>query len=144
MYIYRLLGLISAIYVFADPRRTRNRSSNPFCIPQPVRVLGRDWCRHQTFSEIAISSFEIALSSLEIDEQVTPRSWVPVIMGRNVIIGRKMWPCYDPGYTFVEKLQTISKKFRKQQADGSDSAEFMRHYCDAYALSFAIDSDTAT
>ena len=23
-------------------------------------------------------------------------------------------PCYDPGYTFVEKLQTISTKFRKQ------------------------------
>jgi hypothetical protein len=24
--------------------------------------------------------------------------------------------CYDPGYTFVEKLQTISTKFRQQQA----------------------------
>lgn len=43
-------------------------------------------------------------------------------------------PCYDPGYTFVEKLQTISTKFRKQQADGSDPAEFMRHYYDVYAL----------
>jgi hypothetical protein len=43
-------------------------------------------------------------------------------------------PCYDPGYTFVEKLQTISTKFRKQQADGSDPVEFMRHYYDIYAL----------
>jgi hypothetical protein len=43
-------------------------------------------------------------------------------------------PCYDPGYTFVEKLQTISTKFRKQQADGSDPIEFMRHYYDVYAL----------
>lgn len=25
-------------------------------------------------------------------------------------------PCYEPGYTFVEKLQTISTKFRQQQA----------------------------
>ena len=43
-------------------------------------------------------------------------------------------PCYDAGYTFVEKLQTISTKFRKQQADGSDPVEFMRHYYDVYEL----------
>jgi hypothetical protein len=42
--------------------------------------------------------------------------------------------CYDPGYTFVEKLQTISTKFRKQQADGSDPVEFMRHYYDVFEL----------
>jgi hypothetical protein len=43
-------------------------------------------------------------------------------------------PCYDPAYTFVEKLQTISTKFRRQQVDGSDPLGFMRHYYDAYAL----------
>jgi Nucleotidyl transferase AbiEii toxin, Type IV TA system len=43
-------------------------------------------------------------------------------------------PCYDPGYTFVEKLQTVSTKFRKQQVDGSDPVEFMRHYYDIYKL----------
>jgi hypothetical protein len=43
-------------------------------------------------------------------------------------------PCYDPGYTFVEKLQTVSTKFRNQQADGSDPVEFMRHYYDIYQL----------
>lgn len=46
----------------------------------------------------------------------------------------KAVPCYDPGYTFVEKLQTISTKFRKQQADGSDPVGFMRHYYDVYEL----------
>ncbi|WFT96722.1 nucleotidyl transferase AbiEii/AbiGii toxin family protein [Bradyrhizobium barranii] len=46
----------------------------------------------------------------------------------------KAVPCYDPGYTFVEKLQTISTKFRKQQADGSDPVGFMRHYYDIYEL----------
>ena len=46
----------------------------------------------------------------------------------------KAVPCYDPGYTFVEKLQTISTKFRKQQAEGTDPVEFMRHYYDAYSL----------
>lgn len=42
--------------------------------------------------------------------------------------------CYDPGYTFVEKLQTISTKFRRQQADGHMPVNFMRHYYDAYCL----------
>jgi hypothetical protein len=46
----------------------------------------------------------------------------------------KAVPCYDPGYTFVEKLQTVSTKFRNQQADGSDPVEFMRHYYDIYEL----------
>lgn len=46
----------------------------------------------------------------------------------------KAVPCYDPGYTFVEKLQTVSTKFRKQQADGIDPVEFMRHYYDVYEL----------
>lgn len=43
-------------------------------------------------------------------------------------------PCYDAGYTFVEKLQTVSTKFRKQQADGSDPVGFMRHYYDVHGL----------
>jgi hypothetical protein len=43
-------------------------------------------------------------------------------------------PCYNPGYTFVEKLQTISTKFRKQQADVGDPVGFMRHYYDVYKL----------
>lgn len=42
--------------------------------------------------------------------------------------------CYDPGYTFVEKLQTISTKFRKQQESGTFPVNFMRHYYDVYKL----------
>jgi hypothetical protein len=42
--------------------------------------------------------------------------------------------CYDPRYTFVEKLQTISTKFRRQQASGESPVEFMRHYFDVYCL----------
>ncbi len=41
--------------------------------------------------------------------------------------------CYDR-YTFVEKLQTISTKFRLQQASGDFPANFMRHYYDVYQL----------
>lgn len=43
-------------------------------------------------------------------------------------------PCYDPRYTFVEKLQTISTKFRKQQESGELPVNFMRHYYDVYCL----------
>jgi len=42
--------------------------------------------------------------------------------------------CYDPRYTFVEKLQTISTKFRKQQESVDSPVEFMRHYFDVYCL----------
>ena len=42
--------------------------------------------------------------------------------------------CYHPGYTLVEKLQTISTKYRKQQETGEMPANFMRHYYDAYCL----------
>jgi hypothetical protein len=42
--------------------------------------------------------------------------------------------CYDPRYTFVEKLQTISTKFRLQQKSGESPVVFMRHYYDVYSL----------
>jgi len=43
-------------------------------------------------------------------------------------------PCYHPGYTFVEKLQTISTKFRKAQESGTKGANFMRQYYDVFCL----------
>ncbi|WP_135210284.1 nucleotidyl transferase AbiEii/AbiGii toxin family protein [Vitreimonas flagellata] len=43
-------------------------------------------------------------------------------------------PCYEPGYTLVEKLQTISTKHRQHQATGKMPQNFMRHYYDVYCL----------
>lgn len=43
-------------------------------------------------------------------------------------------PCYEPGYTLVEKLQTISTKYRRQQQTGDMPQNFMRHYYDVYCL----------
>lgn len=43
-------------------------------------------------------------------------------------------PCYEPGYTLVEKLQTISTKFRRHLEDGSMPQNFLRHYYDVYCL----------
>lgn len=42
--------------------------------------------------------------------------------------------CYDPGYTFVEKLQTIATKFRREQEGDKDRPNFMRQYYDVYCL----------
>jgi hypothetical protein len=42
--------------------------------------------------------------------------------------------CYDPGYTLVEKLQTIATKFRQEQTEAKTSSNFMRQYYDVYCL----------
>lgn len=42
--------------------------------------------------------------------------------------------CYHPGYTFVEKLQTVSTKFRQQQSTGKLPPNFLRHYYDISQL----------
>lgn len=42
--------------------------------------------------------------------------------------------CYHPAYTLVEKLQTISTKYRQQQDSGEFPLNFMRHYYDVYCL----------
>lgn len=38
------------------------------------------------------------------------------------------------GYTLVEKLQTISTKYRRQQAVGDMPRNFLRHYYDVFCL----------
>jgi predicted nucleotidyltransferase component of viral defense system len=42
--------------------------------------------------------------------------------------------CYVPEYTFVEKLQTVSTKYRQQQEKNNMPVNFMRHYYDLYQL----------
>lgn len=42
--------------------------------------------------------------------------------------------CYDPGYTFVEKLQTIATKYRQEQSDGKLRKNYMRQYYDIHCL----------
>jgi predicted nucleotidyltransferase component of viral defense system len=46
----------------------------------------------------------------------------------------KMLPCYCPEYTFVEKLQTISTKYRLEQEKKIMPINFLRHYYDVYKL----------
>ncbi len=45
-------------------------------------------------------------------------------------------PCYEPQYTFVEKLQAVVRKYRlyKEGSIGNLPANFIRHYYDIYQL----------
>lgn len=54
---------------------------------------------------------------------------LPVIDNRAMQVS-----CYYPEYTFVEKLQTISTKYRKQQKENIMPINFLRHYYDIYKL----------
>src|SRR5216684_6329056 len=42
--------------------------------------------------------------------------------------------CYDPGYTLVEKLQTVATKFRRHQEGAEFPSDLMRHYYDVHSL----------
>jgi hypothetical protein len=42
--------------------------------------------------------------------------------------------CYHPGYTLVEKLQTIATKYRQEQETGTERPNLMRQYYDVYCL----------
>lgn len=42
--------------------------------------------------------------------------------------------CYHPGYTLVEKLQTIATKYRQEQETGKERSNLMRQYYDVYCL----------
>lgn len=54
---------------------------------------------------------------------------LPIIDNRAIQV-----PCYLPEYTFVEKLQTISTKYRLQQEKQHLPINFLRHYYDIYEL----------
>ncbi len=72
------------------------------------------------------------------NEKLTISSWAydrAVSQGVDILDNRaKDIACYSPGYTFVEKLQTIATKFRREQETGNTTVNFMRQYYDVYSL----------
>lgn len=42
--------------------------------------------------------------------------------------------CYHPGYTFVEKLQTIATRYRQEQSENTEKPNYMRQYYDVARL----------
>jgi hypothetical protein len=80
---------------------------------------------------------EVGFDEVTPNHSRTITSWahdyaarIPDILDNRAIDVR----CYDPGFTLVEKLQTISTKFRRQQETGEFPVNFLRHYYDVFCL----------
>ena len=78
------------------------------------------------FAQVAPSQDKL-ISSWAYDHAVA--SGVNVVDNRAINV-----PCYEPGYTLVEKLQAVSKKYRQYGAGEAQPKNFMRHYYDIHRL----------
>lgn len=43
-------------------------------------------------------------------------------------------PCYNPEYTFVEKVQAVVRKYAQFKVTGKTPTNFLRHYYDIHQL----------
>ena len=80
---------------------------------------------------------EIGFDDTTPNENVTMSSWAydKAVSSVDILDNRAQdIKCYNPGYTFVEKLQAISTKFRQQQELGTLPTNFLRHYYDVSQL----------
>ena len=81
---------------------------------------------------------ELGFDDTAPNRPVTISSWaLDVAMERGVAVGDNRAvavPCYAPTHTFVEKLQTISTKYRRLDETQAFPANFLRHYYDVYCL----------
>lgn len=88
--------------------------------------IGFDQVEPYTLKDISSWAFEFAKrANLEVED--------------NRAVGVR---CYNPEYTFVEKLSAISKKFRQYQESGMKERNFMRHYYDIFMLLKRADVQT--
>ncbi|RYD97591.1 MAG: nucleotidyl transferase AbiEii/AbiGii toxin family protein [Sphingobacteriales bacterium] len=72
-------------------------------------------------------NIKVTISSWAYEKAI--ESKVAIIDNRAIDVA-----CYHPGYTFVEKLQTIATKFRNEQEDGRERPNLMRQYYDVHSL----------
>lgn len=83
--------------------------------------------------------FEMGFDKTTLYEEKDISSWAydkVIESGIEIIDNRALKvKCYCPEYTFVEKLQTISTKYRRNKAkDIASPVNFIRHYYDVYML----------
>jgi len=76
-----------------------------------------------------VSPFETKTISSWAFDKASKNSKIQIIDNRAIDVA-----CYHPGYTFVEKLQTIATKFRRERETGEPNPNFMRQYYDVYCL----------
>lgn len=81
---------------------------------------------------------ELGFDDTAPNRAVTISSWaLDVAMARGIKVADNRAtavPCYAPTHTFVEKLQTISTKYRRLGEAQAFPANFLRHYYDVYCL----------
>lgn len=81
---------------------------------------------------------ELGFDDTAPNRPVTISSWaLDVAMARGVAVEDNRAvavACYVPTHTFVEKLQTISTKYRRLDEAQAFPANFLRHYYDVYCL----------
>lgn len=81
---------------------------------------------------------EVGFDTTTPNEPRTIGSWLydaAISAGLDVIDNRAQPVfCYLPGYTFVEKLNAILRKFQQEQVGKIMPVNFIRHYYDVYRL----------
>ena len=81
---------------------------------------------------------EVGFDLTKPNEKKTISSWLydaATAAGLDVIDNRAVdVRCYMPGYTFVEKLSAISRKYQQEQEGELMPVNFIRHYYDIYQL----------
>ena len=81
---------------------------------------------------------EVGFDLTTPNQKRTIGSWLydaAVEAGLEIIDNRaKDVPCYLPAYTFVEKLDAISRKYQQEQEGKQMPENFIRHYYDIYQL----------
>ena len=81
---------------------------------------------------------ELGFDDTAPNSPVTISSWAldaAIARGVDVFDNRAVAvPCYAVTHSFVEKLQTISTKFRRLDEVSAFPANFLRHYYDVYCL----------
>ncbi|TDX00275.1 nucleotidyl transferase AbiEii/AbiGii toxin family protein [Dinghuibacter silviterrae] len=82
---------------------------------------------------------EVGFDTVTPNEKLSISSWA-LDLALNTISGQIVnntatdISCYQPGYTLVEKLQTIVRKFRREQETGEENPNYMRQYYDVSRL----------
>lgn len=92
---------------------------------EPVKGLKEGILLEAGFAKVTPNE-KLLISSWAYDKAV---SNIEIIDNRAIEIA-----CYHPGYTLVEKLQTIATKFRQEQEDGKERPNYLRQYYDVYSL----------
>ena len=81
---------------------------------------------------------EVGFAKTSPNQPITISSWAydkAFVKEIDVVDNRaKQVKCYCPEYTFIEKLQAVSSKVRRQQETGAFGTNFLRHFYDLNKL----------